>query len=478
MRSCAAPLTAWLLCFGFGCTDILGTDFDGALIGPCSPDQQESGQCIEAAVCGDGTLDPGEACDDGNTLGADGCTADCSKVEECGDGVRDDGEDCDDGNVDDGDTCESDCTLPTCENGVFDSGQVCYEGTVFDNEQGWASSVGLGDVDGDGDLDVITANRDAKTGSVFENDGAGNLSLLDHFALCDKTYSIAVDDLDLDGDADVVSAGHYNDTAVVVMNEGRASWKPSSCVETPTGTKTAGGAFFVTTGTLNDDPLPDVVIVDVHASQIAIFFNEGGGALSTPLVLDSGPVPYGAAIGDVDKDGAADIVVADGEAGSVSLFRNLGGGTFSPFEAVQVGKGVSAPNGVVLADIDGDGWLDIATASWNDHGVTVARNRGAEKPGHFERPSIYSLGERKVADSLVATDYDADGDVDLVATLHYDGLGFFENDGSGVLVVSGEIKMKGIPRVVAAGHLDGNATVDFAVAHESTGEVSILLATP
>lgn len=63
--------------------------------------------CI-LVTCGNGRLDPGEACDDNNTRSGDGCPADCTAP--CGDGVRDPGEVCDDGNTNDGDGCAGDCT--------------------------------------------------------------------------------------------------------------------------------------------------------------------------------------------------------------------------------------------------------------------------------------------------------------------------------------------------------------------------------
>jgi cysteine-rich repeat protein len=60
--------------------------------------------------CGDGTVEPGEACDDGNTTSGDGCRADCQKIEMCGDGMLDDGEACDDGNTNPADGCDG-CKL-------------------------------------------------------------------------------------------------------------------------------------------------------------------------------------------------------------------------------------------------------------------------------------------------------------------------------------------------------------------------------
>ncbi|MCA9549754.1 MAG: DUF4215 domain-containing protein [Myxococcales bacterium] len=63
------------------------------------------------AACGDGKMDFGEACDDGNDVSGDGCEADCSvtRVPACGDGIVDPGEQCDDGNQVAGDGCEATC---------------------------------------------------------------------------------------------------------------------------------------------------------------------------------------------------------------------------------------------------------------------------------------------------------------------------------------------------------------------------------
>ncbi len=76
------------------------------VVDPTLPD------CIQLAACGDGTLDPTEACDDDNIASCDGCRADCSRPDAiCGDGIAECGEQCDDGNTADGDGCEGDCTL-------------------------------------------------------------------------------------------------------------------------------------------------------------------------------------------------------------------------------------------------------------------------------------------------------------------------------------------------------------------------------
>ncbi|MFQ5478256.1 MAG: DUF4215 domain-containing protein [Candidatus Binatia bacterium] len=90
-------------------------------------------------VCGDGTLDVGEQCDDGGAnsdLSPDACRSDCS-LPACGDGVADSGEQCDDGVANSDlspDACRSDCTLPVCGDAVTDSGEQCDDGNQDDSD--------------------------------------------------------------------------------------------------------------------------------------------------------------------------------------------------------------------------------------------------------------------------------------------------------------------------------------------------------
>jgi cysteine-rich repeat protein len=78
-------------------------------------------------TCGNGTVEPGEACDDGNTLSGDGCNAVCSSTGHCGDGVIDAGEGCDDGNLLDGDCCSATCQ-PEAEGQACNDASACTTG--------------------------------------------------------------------------------------------------------------------------------------------------------------------------------------------------------------------------------------------------------------------------------------------------------------------------------------------------------------
>ncbi len=79
--------------------------------------------------CGDGQVDVGEECDDGNDDINDGCRPNCTQ-EVCGDNIIDLGEQCDDGNLIDGDGCQANCALPICGDSILDPGlgEQCDDG--------------------------------------------------------------------------------------------------------------------------------------------------------------------------------------------------------------------------------------------------------------------------------------------------------------------------------------------------------------
>ncbi|MHC5112045.1 MAG: DUF4215 domain-containing protein, partial [Planctomycetota bacterium] len=104
-----------ILDFGEECDDGNNDDGDGC-----------QGNC-KNPICGDGILDEGEECDDGNNDDGDGCQGNC-KNPFCGDGIVDEGEECDDGNNDDGDGCQGNCKNPICGDGILDEGEECDDG--------------------------------------------------------------------------------------------------------------------------------------------------------------------------------------------------------------------------------------------------------------------------------------------------------------------------------------------------------------
>jgi len=89
----------------------------------------------DSGLCGNGLLDVGEECDDGNLEDGDTCTPECRVPESCGNGAVDLGEECDDGNADDMDGCTATCTVPVCGDGIINrSEEVCDDGNAIETD--------------------------------------------------------------------------------------------------------------------------------------------------------------------------------------------------------------------------------------------------------------------------------------------------------------------------------------------------------
>lgn len=91
-------------------------------------------QSARLLTCGNGSIDPGETCDDHNAVNGDGCDTNCT-VTACGNGIVTVGEECDDANQDEGDTCKNDCTDNICGDGLLRRGvEECDDGNSLDGD--------------------------------------------------------------------------------------------------------------------------------------------------------------------------------------------------------------------------------------------------------------------------------------------------------------------------------------------------------
>ena len=101
-------------------------------------------------VCGDGDVNPGEECDDGNLEPLDGCSEAC-RLPRCGDGLVEGAEECDDGNLDDNDKCLNGCTIATCGDGEVLAGEEECDDANEDDDDGCVGDCALASC-GDGFL--------------------------------------------------------------------------------------------------------------------------------------------------------------------------------------------------------------------------------------------------------------------------------------------------------------------------------------
>jgi hypothetical protein len=336
----------------------------------------------------------------------------------------------------------------------------------------YPSSVALGDLDGDGNLDMVVAKSpesseaDSSLG-VFLGKGDGTFAAMVEYPTGGGSQSLALGDLNGDGRLDVATTNFTTSTVSVLLGKGDGTL--DSRADYPTGDHPRQLAL----GDLDGDGKLDIVAANLRASTVSVLLGSGDGAFADKVDYSTGNIPTSLALGDLNRDGWLDIVTANQplmyEKSTVSVLLGSGHGTFAEATSFPAENPLYW---VTLADLDGDGTLDLILAS--GAALTVQRGKG---DGTFAAAAYYptSLGTQ----SLALGDLDHDGDLDLVVAISMDGASVMLGDGSGAFSGSWAlptgIDRRMDTRLVALGDIDGDGMPDMVAATQGKESVSVLL---
>jgi len=237
-------------------------------------------------------------------------------------------------------------------------------------------AVALFDADGDGDLDLLTAN--ASQDHLYLNDGKGNftdVTLGSMPADTDYGNAIAIGDIDGDNDLDVI-IGNFGSRNRALINDGKARFSDGTATHLPNDQDVTSGVALVD---VDADKDLDLVFAN-RLSQNRLLLNDAKGRFTdvsvTRMPGDSDST-LAVAAGDVDGDGDIDVVFAN-DSTSNELYLNVSG-AFLRATSFFFPRDNDASTSVQLADVDGDGDLDVVFGnggSTKSQGNTLYLNDG------------------------------------------------------------------------------------------------------
>ncbi|MFH1942523.1 MAG: FG-GAP-like repeat-containing protein, partial [bacterium] len=330
---------------------------------------------------------------------------------------------------------------------------------IEDRETDMATSVYAADIDGDGDMDVLSASGDDNKIAWYENmDGAGTfgpqkiITTSAQFAYC-----VYAADIDGDGDIDALSASWYDDKIAWYENtDGRGTFGPQRIITT-----LADDALSVYAADIDGDGDMDVLSASFTDDKIAWYENtDGRGAFgSQKVITTSADYAQSVFAADIDGDGDMDVLSASGDDNKIAWYENTDGrGTFGP--QIVITTSAAHAKYVYAADLDGDGDIDVLSASWGDHKIAWYEN--TDGAGTFGPQQIIStLADNAM--SVYAADLDGDGDLDVLsASWANDRIAWYENtDGAGAFgpqqIISTQMYRAAS---VYAADLDGDGDMD------------------
>jgi hypothetical protein len=284
-----------------------------------------------------------------------------------------------------------------------------------------AITVTTADINGDGWIDVVGGKRGTGTNAVrwWKNPGTGGTGWIENpitGSAVSGVRSVAAGDMDNDGDIDLVSASFSTTTEGFVTIFENTNGAGTEWTEYQVDFD-AWGAHTIKLGDINGDGRLDIVVAVFHQDLVGWYLN--AGLAGTPWVpwtfrLVFGPVngAIGLDLADMDNDGDLDIVAGSFTDGEVMWLQNWENYGF-PWEKIPIASGIGGAYELEVVDFDVDGDLDVVTAARTDNEVVWI-----ERDLDVWTTRIVAT-DFDGARSACSVDLDDDGDLDIVAAAEF-----------------------------------------------------------
>jgi hypothetical protein len=350
---------------------------------------------------------------------------------------------------------------------LFGDGKGGFGNAVQVPTNSWPDAIATVDLDGDGKLDLAVASNLNQGVAVFRGDGKGNFTQTGFLQAPGAVGSLVLADVNGDGIPDIVVTQGSADVTIF-LNQGGFSFAPPSSV--PVGVATQ----FVQVADVTGDGIPDLVVL---AGGVYVLAGNGDGTFGAPQSYLVNGAAAQVRVADLNGDGWPDLVVTPPYNGSLNawVLMNAGDGTF--VEAPGQASGSSQPVAMALADMNGDGKLDLVLSDSGTSSVYVALGSGS---GVFASPSATSVLQ---ADGLAIGRLTPSGGLGAVVvgsvttgpTQVAAMQALLDPSGTGALTAQAPIPAGNGLVAVVLGDLTGNGTLDVVALDYSVGNVLVFM---
>jgi len=324
---------------------------------------------------------------------------------------------------------------------------------------GAASGVAVADFDGDGLLDVATADRPTDSVSVLRGTGGALLAPKHTFSTGGGPTNVVAGDFNGDGTTDLATSDQDTKTVTVLAGDGAGEFAASQ------RTFLASNVDDLATGDLNGDGRADLAVTAISDGRVWTLLGTGSGL--APAVANVVSLPGAIAAGDLDGDGDDDLATGSFFASRVTVSLSNGDGTFA---AATNHPTASGPLDVAMGDLDDDGDLDLVTANQGADSVSVLKGTGT---GGFATATTHPTGDAPTA--VVSGDVDGDGTADLVVAEASAGtVAVLTGGDGGTYTRAASVALGGFPQALVLRDLDADGQRDVVIANGGGALVSVL----
>lgn len=286
-------------------------------------------------------------------------------------------------------------------------------------------SLDVADFNRDGLLDIVVANRNSSDVAVFLGNGAGGFPAAPVlYGVGSNPRAIKAADFDKDGRIDFVTANAIGSSVTLWRGDGGGGFTARAEFSTVLPGKTSFPRSLVVED-FNLDGHLDVAVSSSSGENVSMLLGDGAGSFAPPTSIAWGPghdYSLNLISKDLDLDGDVDLVTANHFGSSLSVLlnqqRETGRFSFAAPQHVDLGDGLFEPRYVTTGDFNSDGIPDLAVADSVELRVGILLGDGRGAFGRREDVRLSSggpLGDPLLTASLAVSDFDQDGDSDLVA---------------------------------------------------------------